>query len=461
MKRVSGLVLILVILIGSFGYGLVVSEFEVWPYRVLQPVWGKTLEILYRRSNDRTAIDSQENLVRTNLLNLRRSTYLASRGGSGCCHGGGIVRSGNTILVVDADGRFFRYTMGGVLDELGIHLETGRKEFVEFAGREFEDRTFRNQAVRNFRILDILVGTDGGARYIAVSYHFWDADLRERTTRVSRLPAETLFSNPTTFVESGEGWELLFVSTPPLGPDDPLHSNRTGGRMTVAADGSLIVGIGNNELYFEDGGAQSASGSYGKLIRIMPGMETGILANGIRNPQGLMTDSAGIIWETEHGPRGGDELNLIVPGENYGWPHVTLGTDYNELTWRYGTAGRHDGYRWPVYSWVPSIAVSSLIQVGDVPAEWAGDFLVGSLRGSSLHRLKIVDGRVVLDERIPIGHRIRDLEQTDDGTVLLYTDDGRMIELAPRPVPASQPSSAPEAASTRAPTTGSQITGTP
>jgi glucose/arabinose dehydrogenase len=98
--------------------------------------------------------------------------------------------------------------------------------------------------------------------------------------------------------------------------------------------------------------------------------------------------------------------------------------------------GRHEQFTPPVYSWLPSIGPSALLQVGAIPVEWSGDLLLGSLKNGSLHRLRIVDERVVLEERIVVGERIRDMVQLSDGTLVLWTDAPRIIELAFAPAAA-------------------------
>ena len=158
---------------------------------------------------------------------------------------------------------------------------------------------------------------------------------------------------------------------------------------------------------------------------------------GHRNPSGLVVVD-GRIWKTEHGPQGGDELNIIRPGLNYGWPKVTLGTQYGKEEWIFSEefndgkkipVGRHFGYAEPVYAWVPSIGVSTLARIKGFAPAWEGDFLVGGLADRSVHRLRVIDDRVQYDEKIHIGSRIRDISQFDGEPVYIMTDDGILMEL--------------------------------
>jgi cytochrome c2 len=152
---------------------------------------------------------------------------------------------------------------------------------------------------------------------------------------------------------------------------------------------------------------------------------------GHRNPQGLFADGPGAIWLTEHGPQGGDELNLIERGANYGWPLATYGTQYGAHFWP-GDAvpGSHGGYAEPFYSWVPSIGVSSLLVVhGPQFKLWDQDLLVGSLKDGALYRARVRNSRIVMLERIAFGRRIRDLAEGSGGELMLWSDRGALLRV--------------------------------
>ena len=195
--------------------------------------------------------------------------------------------------------------------------------------------------------------------------------------------------------------------------------------------GHLLVVIGDHG---RDGWGHSPalpvdpSSHMGKLVRVA--IETGeaeILTLGHRNPQGLARDKAGNLWATEHGPLGGDELNLLVPGNNYGWPHVTHGVNYGRRlpsVIEYRKAGRHDGFAAPAFSWVPSIAVSALV-VNDerwFPL-WGDDLLVSSLLARSLFRVRRAGRTVQYVERIEATN-IRDMAWMPDGRLALLYPHG-------------------------------------
>jgi cytochrome c2 len=125
-------------------------------------------------------------------------------------------------------------------------------------------------------------------------------------------------------------------------------------------------------------------------------------------------------------------LNLIEQGANYGWPYVTYGTQYGMTRWPLSaTQGRHDGYKHPVFAWVPSIGVSNLIQIRGFLPEWDGDLLVASLIGQTLFRIHYREGRVIVVEPIRIGGLIRDLDQLENGNIVLWLGDTSIVEMTP------------------------------
>lgn len=149
-----------------------------------------------------------------------------------------------------------------------------------------------------------------------------------------------------------------------------------------------------------------------------------IWSYGHRNPQGLLIDAAGNVWATEHGPQGGDELNLIQPGKNYGWPVIGFGVNYRSGTNIHEGTTRA-GMEQPVKVWVPSIATSGLMQyTGTAFSGWQGHVFSGGLVGEVLWRLKIEDGRVVEEEQLFSRRgRVRDVRQGPDGFVYLAVED--------------------------------------
>jgi glucose/arabinose dehydrogenase len=187
--------------------------------------------------------------------------------------------------------------------------------------------------------------------------------------------------------------------------------------------------------------AQRMDVDLGKIIRITqdgkpvadnpfldtPGARPEIWALGTRSQEGFAIDPAtGKIWETEHGPRGGDELNIIEKGKNYGWPVITHGIDYPGGAIGEGITAR-EGMEQPVYYWDPVIAPSGLaFYKGDLFPEWKHSLFAGGLRANFLDRLEISHDKVVAEEPLLVDQhaRIRDVRIGPDGAVYVLTDSG-------------------------------------
>jgi cytochrome c2 len=184
-----------------------------------------------------------------------------------------------------------------------------------------------------------------------------------------------------------------------------------------------------------DGGPrlpQDPGADYGKILLLDRSGGRELYSLGHRNPEGITVARDGSVWSTEHGPRGGDELNRVLAGGNYGWPYATYGTEEDQTPVSTAEHERdHGPYQEPVYAWVPSVGISSVIELGGEQfPTWTGDLLVASLNGRSLFRLRMQGGRVVYSVPIPVGYRVRDLVEDRDGEVILYLDRGELITIA-------------------------------
>lgn len=229
-----------------------------------------------------------------------------------------------------------------------------------------------------------------------------------------------------------------------------------GSRMAWLPDGTLLLAIGDGgnppvelagELIRKQ--AQNLRSHLGKIVRLNPdgsvppdnpfvnnkNADPKVWSYGHRNIQGLVYDSAKKqVWATEHGARGGDELNLPEAGKNYGWPIVTRSQEYfgGEISEERSRVGLVD----PKVVWTPAIAPSGLaIYNGDRFPAWQGDLFVGGLVGKGIRRIDLDDaGNVQGQEEMPIGQRVRDVRQGPDGLLYVLTDesDGRLVRLEPR-----------------------------
>lgn len=216
-----------------------------------------------------------------------------------------------------------------------------------------------------------------------------------------------------------------------------------GGRLVQEANGNLFVTLGDRGSRRED--VQPLTTDIGKVVRITstgePASDNPFVAQadakkeiwsfGHRNVQGATLDSSGRLWTHEHGPQGGDEINITKAGLNYGWPLITYGEEYGG-----GVIGKTAaaGLEQPLHYWVPSIAPSGMsFYQSALFSGWQQNLLVGSLKFGQLVRLEIKDDKVSHEERIRIGSRIRDVKVHPDGSVYLLTDEdnGSILRITP------------------------------
>jgi glucose/arabinose dehydrogenase len=220
-----------------------------------------------------------------------------------------------------------------------------------------------------------------------------------------------------------------------------------GSRIVFDREGNLFVGLGDRFSRKDD--AQTLDNHLGKVVRISvdgvalvgnpfagtPGALPEVWSRGHRNIQGAaLHPSTGELWASEHGPQGGDEINRVESGRNYGWPLVTYGRNYG-LDTKIGEEGPKPGFEPPLRHWVPtSIAPSGMaFLTSERYPGWQGSLFIGALRGQSLVRLSL-DGRSITGEERLLGSldaRVRDVRQGPDGWLYVLTDgnDGRVLRL--------------------------------
>ena len=221
-----------------------------------------------------------------------------------------------------------------------------------------------------------------------------------------------------------------------------------GGRMVELPDSTLIVTFGDGYSYREE--AQNLGNHLGSIVRInqdgtvpndnpfvgKAGAKPEIYSYGHRNVQGLVFDAANNrLVAHEHGPRGGDEVNVIEPGVNYGWPLATYGIDYSGA--QISPFKEYEGTRQPAIYWVPSIAPSGMaVYQGDLFPAWKGSFFVGALKAQQVNRITLKGNKAVQEEVLfkEVGERIRDVRAGPDGALYLLTDNaqGRVLRVTPK-----------------------------
>ncbi len=239
-----------------------------------------------------------------------------------------------------------------------------------------------------------------------------------------------------------EGFQIIFRAIPYF--DNSMHF---GSRLLFNKEGNIFVSTGERSNLATRPNAQTLNNGQGKVIHITPdggpvagnpfidtpGALPEIYSYGHRNPQGLdIHPVTGELWLSEMGPRGGDEINLVKPGRNYGWPTITYGIEYSGATIGDGIT-RKEGMEQPVYYWDPVQSPSGIsFYSSDAIPEWKNNLFVCGLSSKHIARLVIKDNKVVGEERLleDEGERFRDIGEGNDGALYAVTDSGKLYRIA-------------------------------
>jgi glucose/arabinose dehydrogenase len=285
-------------------------------------------------------------------------------------------------------------------------------------------------------LLDIALGPDyAESKLVYLSYYEPRGGGNGLAVARARLAAE---ATPKL-----EGLKVIFRMEPTL--DSTMHA---GGRLVFAPDGTLFVTLGERSILKGRVQARDLGSDLGKSVRILPdgaipkdnpfvdtaGARPEIWTRGHRNVLGAALDARHRLWVAEMGPRGGDELNLIERGKDYGWPTIGYGEEYSGE--RIHATTQEPGLEQPIYYWDPVISPGALaIYSGDLFPEWKGNFFIAGLSSKALIRLALENDRVVGEERLLMerGDRIRDVVQGPDGAIYLLTDGSgaKLLKLTP------------------------------
>jgi glucose/arabinose dehydrogenase len=214
----------------------------------------------------------------------------------------------------------------------------------------------------------------------------------------------------------------------------------------VLKDGYLYIGMGEKTDLKDS--AQTVNNHLGKVLRIYedgkipqdnpfvhtPNAKPEVWSYGHRNPNGLtINPNTGELWEHEHGPMGGDEINIIKPGLNYGWPVITYGLNYDSTKVGEGISEK-EGMEQPIYYYKPSIAPSGMqFYTSDVIPAWKGNLFIGAMALKHLNRLVIENNKVIKEERLLTdkGWRVRSVKQGPDGYLYIGVDGGKILRIMP------------------------------
>lgn len=316
-----------------------------------------------------------------------------------------------SLLITEKSGNLYRYHM----NQGSIHAVSGLPE---------------TRVWGQGGLMDILPHPDfQHNRWLYFSY----TGLMENGRAATRVARARLLENRL------EDLEILFTAKP---------SVKSGAHF-----GSALMFDGEGFLYITSGErharplVQDLSTHLGKIIRLRDdgripddnpflGRQNAlpeIYSYGHRNPQGIAVDPRSkAIWSVEHGPRGGDEVNIIQAGKNYGWPVITYGREY--AGGKIGEGTRKPGMEQPVYHYVPSIAPSNMIFYrGQAFPHWRGNLLIGALALTHINRLELDGGKIIHEERLldDMNIPIKSIEEGPDGLIYILSRDGELMQLRP------------------------------
>jgi glucose/arabinose dehydrogenase len=290
----------------------------------------------------------------------------------------------------------------------------------------------KSPAAKDIGLLDVALDPNfvGNRRIFFTFFDYVDGTNSNTNVARARLDDTTRALTDVT---------VIFRAQPAM-PSKRLGA-KTGGRIAIGRDGNLFLTTGDRSDSPPWDVAQRLDNHLGKVLHITPdgapapdnpflgkpGVLPEIWAYGVRSPEGLAFDPrTGRLWQNDHGPRGGDELNIIEKGKNYGWPVIVHGIDYPGTAIGEGITHK-GGMEEPVYYWDPVIAPSGLaFYTGNLFPQWKNSVFVGGLRGAMLDRLTVVNDKVVAEEPLltELRTRIRDVRVGPDGAVYVLTDSG-------------------------------------
>jgi hypothetical protein len=283
----------------------------------------------------------------------------------------------------------------------------------------------QNERIRDSRFAptDIaILSEDTNSAQLLISY----PRLTQNPQCVRLVVFRYVYSKKEQSIEKGERW---FQGKPCVAISAVQHA---AGRMQVIDSTTAYLTTG--DLGFPRINRVAARGWLGGVFEIKA-KSIKQISKGHRNPQGIVKIGNN-IYISEHGPRGGDELNLIKKGKDYGWPFVTFGQAYSSGDYVKPTRpGTHAGYEKPLYSWVPSVAPTELVQLPSGP-QWKAQqsqIVMGTLAEQALIFIELLaPNKVGAVTSFDVGHRIRDLELLSDGTMVATTDDGKLLFISRR-----------------------------
>ena len=314
-----------------------------------------------------------------------------------------------------------KFLLGGGRNGSNLYLYDLTTRSEQLIGRVISPNQRINDS--RFAITDIAVlASDSKSASILISYPIYN-----KTSKcvVVKLSAYEVRLTEKPKLSKVKDW---FTSKPCVPVSAVQHA---AGRLEVIDKTSAYLTIG--DLGFKKIGSKSARGDLGSVFKVGANKVEKI-STGHRNQQGIVLIGTD-LYTSEHGPRGGDELNLIKKGVDYGWPSVTYGDRYSFFDYvKPARPGTHEGFEKPLYYWVPSVAPTELIQLptSSTWGSWSEQLVMGTLANQSLIFIQLLaKQRVGAVVSVDVGQRIRDLEVTSTGSILATTDSGQLLLINP------------------------------
>lgn len=433
----------LLVAVMFLGYQVAVREF--FPYTLFDRVNAKIEWEFFRTSE---AMRLEDQTIPTALLQVETNVDVVETGrtarGPILQNGGGLTSFGSDVLLLPYNGRIYAANGDGAPRATGVAApDNNRAEYEALAENpEFEEYRIGAGYLR-YNDLEY-VQTENGHALIA-SYTEYHPDEICYTNTLARLDLDPETRTIDGVIAGPDDWTIVYRTEPCLSLKDrylAIEGHLASGRLAFDLEtGTLYLSSGDFHL---DGMrsegppiAQNPDAEYGKIIAMRPdGSEASIVSTGHRNVQGLVRAPDGRLFVAEHGPKGGDEVNIVRPDNNYGWPLESYGISYSSTPIPGSlSVGRHETYTRPIHSWVPSVATSGLAMVEGFHPNWDGDLLVASLIDNSLYRLRLANNDAIYSERVEIGTRLRDVHQHTDGRLVIWTDNAELIFLTAKDLP--------------------------
>ena len=305
-------------------------------------------------------------------------------------------------------------------------LPINRDEFI----KKYE-KVHGKARLRNFfGVRDVMINKFDLFKNTSIIISALDYDVENDCYKISLLLNEFIDANRIIL----NNWKKIFSSEQCLNLEmnhkKQFYFADSGGRIVKYDESNILLSIGNfggDGYYSSLIHAQNLNNDYGKIIKVnLKDFSSEIFTLGHRNPQGLFLMDKDNIFSTEHGPKGGDELNLLVKGKNYGWPVATYGTDYfKKFSETDKSNNSHNGYEKPIFSWGHTWAVSQLIVYkSNYFNKWNDNIITSSLAAQTLTRMVFNKEKksIIYFENILIGKRIRDIIEAPNGQIVLLTD---------------------------------------